>query len=261
MITLIKLPQNQKIMAQSSISSSVPLATSSRSTVPTKPTRTAEEDLEYYTQCLINNMNDPSDKEMYGYCGKCNDVVEGEKTGCSAMSEIFHIDCFRCKTCNKLLHGGEFYVVEKDTFCEDCYMSSLEKCTICLKIITERILKATGKPFHPACFVCVVCNKCLDGIPFTVDVTSQIHCVDDFHKKFAPRCSVCNEPIMPEGGQEETVRIVALDRSFHVDCYKCERCATKLTSEKDGKGCFPLDGRILCRDCNTALVQEISQNI
>lgn len=27
---------------------------------------------------------------------------------------------------------------------------------------------------------------------------------------------------MPEIGQDETVRFVALDRSFHVQCYKCE---------------------------------------
>ena len=46
--------------------------------------------------------------------------------------------------------------------------------------------------------------------------------MQDFHKKFAPRCSVCEQPIMPEPGQEETVRVVALDRSFHVNCYKCE---------------------------------------
>lgn len=42
------------------------------------------------------------------------------------------------------------------------------------------------------------------------------------NRKYAPRCSVCGEPIMPEKGQEETVRIVALDRSFHVGCYVCE---------------------------------------
>lgn len=27
---------------------------------------------------------------------------------------------------------------------------------------------------------------------------------------------------MPAPGQEETVRIVALDRDFHVQCYRCE---------------------------------------
>jgi hypothetical protein len=32
---------------------------------------------------------------------------------------------------------------------------------------------------------------------------------------------------MPEAGQEETVRVVALDRSFHIACYKCEvSCAS-----------------------------------
>lgn len=39
---------------------------------------------------------------------------------------------------------------------------------------------------------------------------------------FAPRCCVCMEPIMPKPGEEETVRVVALDRSFHFECYKCE---------------------------------------
>lgn len=43
-------------------------------------------------------------------------------------------------------------------------------------------------------------------------------------RKFAPRCCVCSEPIMPAPGQEETVRIVALDRDFHVQCYRCEVC-------------------------------------
>lgn len=167
-----------------------------------------------------------------------------------------------------------------------------------------------GKAYHPSCFTCVVCHRGLDGIPFTVDATSQIHCIEDFHRsgwvshlcfrmsdpphlphfsfmaqyqplrfptsgfvsfyypslsllrsktiplaspvplhippflgstvsplqlrgliaslvpfpprKFAPRCSVCGGAIMPEPGQEETVRIVALDRSFHIGCYKCE---------------------------------------
>lgn len=42
------------------------------------------------------------------------------------------------------------------------------------------------------------------------------------YRKFAPKCSVCQFPIMPEVGQDETVRFVALDRSFHVQCYRCE---------------------------------------
>lgn len=43
-----------------------------------------------------------------------------------------------------------------------------------------------------------------------------------FFRKFAPRCCVCKGPIMPKAGEDETVRVVALDRSFHFECYKCE---------------------------------------
>lgn len=107
----------------------------------------------------------------------------------------------------------------------------------------------------------MVCAKSLDGVPFTVDATNQIHCIEDFHRRFAPRCSVCRQPIMPEPGNEETVRVVALDRSFHVSCYKCEDCGLLLSSESEGRGCYPLDDHVLCKQCNTKRIQLLTQSI
>ena len=123
------------------------------------------------------------------------------------------------------------------------------------------ILLFTGKPYHPNCFTCVVCTKSLDGIPFTVDASNQIHCIEDFHRRFAPRCSVCRQPIMPTKGQEETVRVVALDRSFHVDCYRCVDCNLLLSSEEEGRGCYPLDNDVLCKGCNTRRIQALTSRI
>lgn len=104
---------------------------------------------------------------------------------------------------------------------------------------------------------------------------------------------------MPEPGQEETVRIVALDRSFHIGCYKCEvgglgkgirvfgvwgaehegegtqgsgpdgellllseqECGLLLSSEGECQGCYPLDGHILCKACSAWRIQELSATV
>jgi len=37
------------------------------------------------------------------------------------------------------LHGEPFYAVEKTTYCEKCYIASLEKCTVCSETIADRV--------------------------------------------------------------------------------------------------------------------------
>lgn len=225
--------------------------------VTTRP----EEELERLTKKLVYDMNHPPSEDYFGRCARCGDNVVGDGSGCIAMEQVFHVECFTCITCHARLRGQPFYALDKKSYCESCYISTLERCSKCSKPILDRILRAMGKAYHPRCFTCVVCNCCLDGVPFTVDATSQIHCIDDFHRKYAPRCSVCGEPIMPEQGQEETVRIVALDRSFHVNCYICEECGLLLSSEGEGRGCYPLDGHILCKSCSARRIQDLSAKI
>ncbi|XP_069074845.1 lipoma-preferred partner-like isoform X1 [Pleurodeles waltl] len=221
----------------------------------------SEEELDRLTKKLVHDMNHPPTGEYFGRCSRCGENVVGDGTGCIAMDQVFHEDCFTCISCNCRLRGQPFYAIEKKSYCEACYIVTLEKCSMCAKPILDRILRAMGQAYHPQCFICVVCRRCLDGVPFTVDATSQIHCIDDFHRKFAPRCSVCGNAIMPEPGQEETVRIVALDRSFHINCYKCEECGLLLSSEGEGRGCYPLDGHILCKSCSARRIQELSSKI
>ncbi|XP_063518617.1 lipoma-preferred partner isoform X5 [Pongo pygmaeus] len=221
------------------------------------PSFRPEDELEHLTKKMLYDMENPPADEYFGRCARCGENVVGEGTGCTAMDQVFHVDCFTCIICNNKLRGQPFYAVEKKAYCEPCYINTLEQCNVCSKPIMERILRATGKAYHPHCFTCVMCHRSLDGIPFTVDAGGLIHCIEDFHKKFAPRCSVCKEPIMPAPGQEETVRIVALDRDFHVHCYRCEDCGG-LLSEGDNQGCYPLDGHILCKTCNSARIRVLT---
>ncbi|XP_038605470.1 LOW QUALITY PROTEIN: lipoma-preferred partner [Tachyglossus aculeatus] len=225
--------------------------------ISTAPTFRPEDELEHLTKKMLYDMENPPSDEYFGRCARCGENVVGEGTGCTAMDQVFHVECFTCIICSNKLRGQPFYAVEKKAYCEPCYINTLEQCNVCAKPIMERILRATGKAYHPHCFTCVMCHRSLDGIPFTVDAGGNIHCIEDFHKKFAPRCSVCKEPIMPAPGQEETVRIVALDRDFHVHCYRCEDCGG-LLSEGDNQGCYPLDGHILCKTCNSARIRVLT---
>ncbi|TMW44792.1 hypothetical protein DOY81_010128, partial [Sarcophaga bullata] len=225
------------------------------------PQNSKESEEESITDFLVKSISPHQDLENYGICYKCNEIVVGENSGCTAMNQIYHIACFTCSQCQINLQGKPFYALECKPYCEFDYLQTLEKCSVCMKPILERILRATGKPYHPQCFTCVVCKKSLDGIPFTVDATNQNYCIEDFHKKFAPRCCVCKEPIMPDPGEEETVRVVALDRSFHFECYKCEDCGLLLSSEAEGRGCYPLDDHVLCKSCNAKRVQMLTNRM
>ncbi|XP_062850350.1 lipoma-preferred partner homolog isoform X2 [Trichomycterus rosablanca] len=141
-----------------------------------------EEELDRLTKKLVYDMNHPPTEEYFGRCARCGDNVLGDGSGCIAMEQVFHVECFTCITCHAQLRGKPFYALDKKSYCESCYISTLERCSKCSNPILDRILRAMGKAYHPRCFNCVVCGCCLDGVPFTVDATSQIHCIEDFHR-------------------------------------------------------------------------------
>ncbi|XP_019404040.1 PREDICTED: zyxin isoform X2 [Crocodylus porosus] len=217
------------------------------------------EELEMLTQKLMKDMEQSPQVEASTseLCGFCQKPLSRTQPAVRALDCLFHVECFTCFKCEKQLQGQQFYNVDEKPFCEECYAGTLEKCSVCKQTITDRMLKATGNAYHPQCFTCVVCHCPLEGTSFIVDQANQPHCVDDYHRKYAPRCSVCAEPIMPEPGKDETVRVVALEKNFHMKCYKCEDCGKPLSIEADDNGCFPLDGHVLCIKCHTTRAKAV----
>ncbi|XP_039174424.1 lipoma-preferred partner homolog [Crotalus tigris] len=90
-----------------------------------------EDELEHLTKKMLYDMDNPPSEEYFGRCARCGENVVGEGTGCTAMDQVFHVDCFTCMICHNKLRGQPFYAVEKKAYCEPCYIVSKPRSPPC----------------------------------------------------------------------------------------------------------------------------------
>lgn len=191
-------------------------------------------------------------------CVDCGELVveDGVKVGRSD-EKVYHKKCLKCSICQNKLEGKFFirdglFICEKDTLKEKSDRGEqVDLCIKCGKVIeTGKIIRITGAVFHAQCFNCHVCQKNMIGTSFTTDPEKNIYCFEDYVRKFAAKCCICLESIIPEDGQRTAPKICAFGKNFHPKCFKCEDCGMVLDSRQPGKECYPIDENVLCKNCN-----------
>ncbi|CAO2633031.1 LIM domain-containing protein 1 [Lemmus lemmus] len=236
------------LLSESSTSTKVRLPCQTLVPSPELGPSTAELKLEALTQRLEQEMDAHPKADYFGACVKCGKGVFGAGQACQAMGDLYHDACFTCAACSNFLRNPS-------PFAYSGFQQSADRCFLCGHLIMDMILQALGKSYHPGCFRCVICNECLDGVPFTVDSENKIYCVRDYHKVLAPKCAACGLPILPPEGSDETIRVVSMDRDYHVECYHCEDCGLELNDE-DGHRCYPLEDHLFCHSCHVKRLEK-----
>ncbi|CAF3391325.1 unnamed protein product [Rotaria sp. Silwood1] len=197
-------------------------------------------------------------------CRKCGEIISNSDDACDILGQIYHSSCAVCVLCGRSVKNKHFFVKDQ-LYCEEDFLytgfhQTLEHCIACGHLITDTILQALGHSYHLTCFKCSKCSICLDGIPFITDKNQNLFCLHDYHMTYGPRCDKCSNPICPEDGSNETVRIISMGKTFHVQCYQCQDCSLQLNDEPDRR-CYPLGDILLCQACCRRRLTSVNNNL
>ncbi|XP_031518519.1 actin-binding LIM protein 2 isoform X18 [Papio anubis] len=173
-------------------------------------------------------------------CNTCGNVCKGEVL--RVQDKYFHIKCFVCKACGCDLAEGGFFVRQGEYICTLDYQRLYgTRCFSCDQFIEGEVVSALGKTYHPDCFVCAVCR-----LPFPPGDRVTFNGKECMCQKCSLPVSVGSSAHLPQGlrscggcGTEikNGQALVALDKHWHLGCFKCKSCGKLLNAEyisKDG---------------------------
>ncbi|XP_034079715.1 filamin-binding LIM protein 1 [Gymnodraco acuticeps] len=202
----------------------------------------------------IQNNGQDTSRESREVCGFCRKPVALSEPAIEALNRTYHDGCFQCRSCHIPLAGKQYYNKAGIPLCEDCYQASLELCWACGEVITDHVIRALERAYHLSCFTCATCKQEIGEQAFAQGEVGEVYCLRDYYRKYAPKCNACNKLIIPKEDGTDSYNVQCLGNSYHENCYRCEVCVIQLSPEPNEHGCYPLEGKLLCKTCHLNLV-------
>ncbi|XP_016427900.1 actin-binding LIM protein 1 isoform X19 [Sinocyclocheilus rhinocerous] len=108
--------------------------------------------------CVQPTSPTPKDISASSNCAGCGrDIKNGQAL--LALDSQWHLGCFKCKACGKVL-SGEYISKDGSPYCEKDYQIHFGvQCEACHQFITGKVLEAGDKHYHPSCARCSRCNQ------------------------------------------------------------------------------------------------------
>ncbi|XP_078500006.1 actin-binding LIM protein 1 isoform X11 [Lissotriton helveticus] len=223
------------------------------------------------TACFGVNVAHPQDPSHAAdkpviQCHKCGDPCKGEVL--RVQAKHFHIKCFTCKVCGCDLAQGGFFIKNGDYLCTLDYQRMYgTRCNGCGEFVEGEVVTALGKTYHPNCFACTVCKHPFppgDRVTFNGrDCLCQNCAVQPMSpgpKELTASgcCAGCGRDI--KNGQA----LLALEKQWHLGCFKCKACGKVLSGEyisKDGAPYCEKDYQVLfgvkCEACHQFITGKV----
>ncbi|XP_021936702.1 actin-binding LIM protein 3 isoform X4 [Zootermopsis nevadensis] len=207
------------------------------------------------------------------FCQNCKKKCSGEVL--RVQDKYFHINCFKCQVCKNSLAQGGFFCKDGNYYCTADYQRQFgTKCAKCGDYVEGEVVSALGNTYHQKCFTCarcrqpfpsgqrvtytgkeVLCQKCVQ-IPVRETQTLQA----SPSSINGPECAGCQEEL------KEGQALIALERQWHIWCFKCRTCDSVLHGEYMGKDGIPYCEKdyqkqfgVKCAYCNRYISGKVLQ--
>ncbi|XP_054726776.1 actin-binding LIM protein 2 isoform X8 [Anastrepha obliqua] len=197
----------------------------------------------------------PDYQRLYGTkCAACQQYVEGEVV--STMGKTYHQKCFTCSKCsNPFKSGSKVTNTGKEVLCENCIPAAAsspirQPPTTAETSRKEGTVSPVPKAESPT--RATAHQQMTSGV-----VSDKAHLKEDYDPN---DCAGCGE-LLKEGQA-----LVALDRQWHVWCFRCKACNAVLNGEYMGKDgvpycekCYQKSFGVKCAYCNRFISGKVLQ--